>query len=89
VPIPKIEVRRSAAAGREPLATKNASVIAVAADHSADGPRPAGISALDDVVGIADFIARSIGLPARAMLSGDQRAREVVSDAAARQFSSI
>ena len=61
-PIPKIEVRRSAALGSELLAGKDPNVIAVAADHDADGcGRP--VFALDDAVGIADFIARSIGLP--------------------------
>jgi molybdopterin-guanine dinucleotide biosynthesis protein B len=65
-PIPKIETRRSAAFDSEPLADKDPNVIAVAADHAADGyGRP--VFALDDVVGIADFIAMSIGLPAKAM----------------------
>ena len=64
-PIPKIEARRSATLGSEPLADKDPNVIAVAADHAADGcGRP--VFALDDVVGIADFIAGSIGLPAKA-----------------------
>jgi molybdopterin-guanine dinucleotide biosynthesis protein B len=66
-PIPKIEVRRSAAFGTEPLADKFPCVIAIAADHAADGHgRP--VFALDDVAGIADFVARSIGLPAKAAL---------------------
>ena len=60
-PIPKIEARRSAAFGSEPLAGKDEDIVAVAADHAADGfGRP--VFALDDVVGIADFIATSIGL---------------------------
>jgi molybdopterin-guanine dinucleotide biosynthesis protein B len=64
--IPKIEARRSAAFGTEPLAATDASVIAIAADHDVDGHgRPA--FALDDVAGIADFIAASIGLPAKAV----------------------
>ena len=62
--IPKLEVRRSAAFGSEPLADTDPGVIAVAADHAADGcGRP--VFALDDVAGIADFVAASIGLPAR------------------------
>jgi molybdopterin-guanine dinucleotide biosynthesis protein B len=64
-PIPKIEARRSAAFGSEPLADKDPHVIAIAADHAADGHgRP--VFALDDIVGIADFVARSVGLPAKA-----------------------
>jgi len=59
--IPKIEARRRAAVGSEPLAGKDPNVIAIAADHAADGcGRP--VFALDDVVGIADFIATTIGL---------------------------
>lgn len=59
--IPKIEVRRSAAASRETLADRDANVIAVAADHAADA---SGLPLffLDDVAGIADFIAKSLGL---------------------------
>jgi molybdopterin-guanine dinucleotide biosynthesis protein B len=64
VPIPKIEARRSAAFGTEPLADKDPSVIAIAADHAADGHgRP--VFTLDDVAGIADFVAGSIGLAAK------------------------
>jgi molybdopterin-guanine dinucleotide biosynthesis adapter protein len=63
-PIPKIEVRRRAALGTEPLADKDPGVIAIAADHAADGQgRP--VFALDEVVAIADFVAESIGLPAK------------------------
>jgi len=63
-PIPKIEARRSAAIGTEPLADKDPSVIAIAADHAADGHgRP--VFALDDIAGIADFVAGSIGLAAK------------------------
>ncbi len=63
-PIPKIEARRSAALGTEPLADKDLSVIAIAADHAAHGHgRP--VFALDDVAGIADFVAGSIGLAAK------------------------
>ncbi len=60
--IPKIEVRRSAAFGSKPLADQDAGVIAIAADHAAEG-RGRPVFALDDVVAIADFIAASIGLP--------------------------
>ena len=63
--IPKIEARRSAAFGREPLADTDAGIIAIAADHpvSAHGPP---VFALDDIAALADFIAGSIGLPAAA-----------------------
>jgi molybdopterin-guanine dinucleotide biosynthesis protein B len=54
-PIPKIEVRRRAAARGEPLAERDPNVVAVAADHACDGAgRP--VFALDDIAGIADFI---------------------------------
>ena len=54
-PIPKIEVRRRAAARAEPLAERDPNVVAVAADHACDGAgRP--VFALDDVAAIADFI---------------------------------
>jgi molybdopterin-guanine dinucleotide biosynthesis adapter protein len=63
-PVPKIEARRSAAFGNEPLADRDPNVIAIAADHAADGHgRP--VFALDDVVAIADFVAGSIGLPTK------------------------
>jgi molybdopterin-guanine dinucleotide biosynthesis protein B len=54
-PIPKIEVRRRAAARPEPLAERDPNVIAIAADHACDGAgRP--VFALDDIAAIADFI---------------------------------
>jgi molybdopterin-guanine dinucleotide biosynthesis protein B len=63
-PIPKIEARRSAAFGTEPLADKDPNIIVIAADHATDGHgRP--VFALDDVAGIADFVAGSIGLAAK------------------------
>ncbi len=61
-PIPKIEARRRDAFGQESLADKDADVIAIAADHAvAAGAVPT--FQLDDISGIADFIARSLGLP--------------------------
>jgi molybdopterin-guanine dinucleotide biosynthesis adapter protein len=64
-PIPKIEVRRTAALGHHPLANDDPTVIAIAADRPAEGSgRP--VFALDDVVAIADFVAVSIALPERA-----------------------
>lgn len=69
-PIPKIETRRSAAIHKEALAGKDANVIAVAADHDADGSgRP--VFDLDDITGIADFIAASLGMRAIAPVAAD------------------
>ena len=60
-PIPKIEARRGATLKGRPLAASDANVIAVAADHAADGAgRP--VFALDDIVGLADFLAASSSL---------------------------
>ena len=54
-PIPKIEVRRSAAAATEALAASDPNIIALAADYTADGSgRPT--FDLNDVAGIADFV---------------------------------
>ena len=61
--IPKIEARRSAAFNRESLADCDRNVIAIAADHAADG-RGLPVFPLDDIAGIANFIATSIGLDA-------------------------
>lgn len=58
---PKIEARRLAASDREPLANADASICAIAADHSvADATIP--VFALDDISGIADMIALKTGL---------------------------
>jgi molybdopterin-guanine dinucleotide biosynthesis protein B len=59
--IPKIEARRSASVSREKLADTDTGVIAIAADHAADG-RGRPVFSLDDIAGIADFIARSTRL---------------------------
>ena len=53
--IPKIEVRRSEAFGKEPLADDDRMVLAIAADHAAEG-HGLPVFSLDDVAGIADFI---------------------------------
>ncbi|MEZ5852530.1 MAG: molybdopterin-guanine dinucleotide biosynthesis protein B [Hyphomicrobiaceae bacterium] len=61
-PIPKIEARRTDAFTNEPLAPKDPHVVAIAADHAADGGgRP--VFALDDVAAIADFIVARVALP--------------------------
>jgi molybdopterin-guanine dinucleotide biosynthesis protein B len=54
--LPKIEVRRSDAASREPLAGKVPNVIAIAADHAVSDAHGLPTFALDDVAAIADFI---------------------------------
>ena len=60
-PIPKLETRRREALGSQPLVEADANVIAIAADHAADGAgRP--VFALDDIAAIADFIAVSLGV---------------------------
>jgi molybdopterin-guanine dinucleotide biosynthesis protein B len=53
--IPKIEVRRSEAFGKESLADRDRMVLAIAADHAAEG-HGLPVFSLDDVTGIADFI---------------------------------
>jgi molybdopterin-guanine dinucleotide biosynthesis protein B len=59
--IPKIEVRRSGAVSQVPLAGDHPNVRAIAADYSIhDGRLP--VFALDDVTGIADFIAEAVGV---------------------------
>jgi molybdopterin-guanine dinucleotide biosynthesis protein B len=58
---PKIEARRRAAARTDALATQDPSILAVAADHATDAHgRP--FFDLDDIVGMADFIAARLGL---------------------------
>jgi molybdopterin-guanine dinucleotide biosynthesis protein B len=59
--IPKIEVRRRDAASREPLAGNVPNVIAIAADHAVSSANGLPAFALDDVVGIADFILATLG----------------------------
>lgn len=63
-PIPKIEVRRLAAATERVLASTDANVIAVAADYDVDGHgKP--VFGLDDVDGLAALIETAAGpLPA-------------------------
>jgi len=63
-PIPKIEVRRSAARRNQPLAPDDPNVIAIAADHEVAGER-VPVFALDDVKAIADFISIRLGIAQR------------------------
>lgn len=60
-PIPKIEARRSAAKDKRPLSHDDPTVIAVAADHAVDGEH-VPVFALDDIAGIADFVAAYLKL---------------------------
>jgi molybdopterin-guanine dinucleotide biosynthesis adapter protein len=61
--IPKIEVRRGATLKQQPLAPTDSTVIAIAADHAADGAgRP--VFALEDIAGLADIVAARLGLGA-------------------------
>jgi molybdopterin-guanine dinucleotide biosynthesis adapter protein len=62
--IPKIEVRRQAAASQEPLSEKSPNVIAIAADHAVADAHGLPTFALDDVGAIADFIQALTGLGA-------------------------
>ena len=66
--VPKIETRRRAASSRETLADRDPNVIAIAADHAADG-RNLPVFSLDDISGIADFIAKFVGLGAAVALA--------------------
>jgi molybdopterin-guanine dinucleotide biosynthesis protein B len=60
-PIPKIEARRLAQPKRDALADHDPTVIAIAADHAADGQgRP--VFALDDIAALAEFIASALNL---------------------------
>lgn len=60
-PIPKIELRRKGAASNAPLADGDPTVLAIAADYAIE-ERRLPILALDDIAGIADFIANFTGL---------------------------
>jgi molybdopterin-guanine dinucleotide biosynthesis protein B len=58
---PKIEVRRRDAARGEPLAPGDPSIVAVAADHATDS-HGLPLFGLDDVAGVADFVAAKLNL---------------------------
>jgi len=70
--IPKIEARRSEAFSREALANSDPNVKAIAADHRADG-RGLPVFSLDDVTGIADFIAGLTGVQSAALRAPMER----------------
>ena len=70
--IPKIETRRSAAFSQETLADRDPNIKAIAADHGADG-RGLPVFSLDDIAGIADFIAGVTGLQIAALRTPVER----------------
>ena len=61
-PILKVEARRGASRTKEPLAATDPNVIAIAADHAVTDASAVPVFALDDVAGIADLVARQLGL---------------------------
>lgn len=62
-PIPKIETRRSVAVSKVRLADEDTTVRAIAADHPVS-EQHLPVFSLDDIAGIADFIAETVGLTA-------------------------
>lgn len=62
--IPKIEVRRTASASKEPLAATDPHVMAIAADFEVKEAR-LPVFALDDIAAIADFIVRTLKVAGR------------------------
>jgi molybdopterin-guanine dinucleotide biosynthesis protein B len=70
--IPKIEARRDAALSRETLADRDPNIKAIAADHGVDG-RGLPVFSLEDVAGIADFIAGVTGLQIAALRTPVER----------------
>ena len=60
-PIPKIEVRRTAAVSQAPLAARDPNYVAVASDHAVAGSG-LPVFPLDDIAGIADFISSALAL---------------------------
>ena len=61
-PIPKIEARRLEAAKREPLASQDPHIAAIAADHLVEDAGSLPVFDLNDTIAIADFIAATVGL---------------------------
>lgn len=60
-PIPKIEVRRTAARDQSPLCDGDPHILAIATDHGATHPT-LPVFSLDDINGIADFIVRAVSV---------------------------
>ncbi|MTH97539.1 molybdopterin-guanine dinucleotide biosynthesis protein B [Roseibium sp. RKSG952] len=59
---PKIEARRVDASNTAPLAVEDPNILAIAADHAPEG-ESLPLFDLDDVPGMADFIANAVDLP--------------------------
>lgn len=59
-PIPKIEARRMQSFTRRPLCDEDPYVIAIAADYSVEHP-VLPVFSLDDIIGLADLIDRTVG----------------------------
>jgi molybdopterin-guanine dinucleotide biosynthesis protein B len=80
-PIPKIEARRSASVSNQKLADRDPHVIAIAADRLIAGER-VPVFSLDDIVGIADFIAQTVGplAPRHQNVTASGSCADVVSD---------
>lgn len=72
-PIPKIEARRLAQLDKRPLTSDDNLVVAVASDHPV-ATEAVPVFALDDVVSIADFIERVLGLGKGPAVIGAPRA---------------
>lgn len=66
--IPKIEARRVGSREKRLLSREDPNVIAVAADHPVDGEQ-IPVFALDDIAGIADFVASYLKLADKAAAS--------------------
>ncbi len=62
--IPKIELRRSGAVSDVQLASSDPTVCAIAADYLIE-ERRLPVFTLDDIAGLADFIARTVGVAAK------------------------
>jgi molybdopterin-guanine dinucleotide biosynthesis protein B len=61
-PIAKIEVRRRESVDRLPLSTHDPHIVAIAADHEVEDTN-LPVFSIDDIGGIADFIAGTLRLP--------------------------
>jgi molybdopterin-guanine dinucleotide biosynthesis protein B len=63
-PFPKFEIRRDGAASRKPLAGSAPQIVAIASDHPGEERDGLPVFHLDDIGGMADFIAVHLGLGA-------------------------
>jgi molybdopterin-guanine dinucleotide biosynthesis adapter protein len=72
--IPKIEARRQASVTKRPLAAEDPLVVAIAADHHVDA-HGLPVFDLDDITGLADFIARTLGQSASSSAARNSSAK--------------